>query len=184
MTPDTPGYSLTARIFHWTTAVLVLTAIPLGLLMNAVDGGPLQDFMFNLHRSIGAVLLPIVVARLLYRIGHPPPPLPVHMPAIQKFAAHFSHAALYILLIVQPLIGWGATSAYRAPITVFWLVPLPPIWPEDRAFSERLFGVHRVVGITMAALLIVHVGAALFHHFVQRDDILMRMLRGGTAKVR
>jgi cytochrome b561 len=178
MTPDTPGYSLTARTFHWTTAVLVLAVIPLGILMGNVGGGPLQDFLFNLHRSIGAVLLPIAVARLLYRIGHPPPPLPAEMPAIQAFAAHFTHAALYIFLIVQPILGWVATSAYRAPISVFWLFTLPPIWPENRGFSERLFGVHKVVGITMAVLLIAHVGAALFHHFIRKDDILLRMLRG------
>lgn len=181
MTPDTPGYSLTARIFHWTTAVLVLTVIPLGILMNAAGEGPLQDFLFNLHRSIGAILLPIVVARLLYRIGHPPPPLPADLAAIQVFAARFTHAALYILLIVQPLLGWVATSAYRAPITVFWLFTLPPIWPEDRALSERLFGVHKVVGIVMALLVIAHIGAALFHHFIRKDEILVRMLRGGRA---
>src|SRR6185503_14078104 len=144
--------------------------------------GPLQDTLFNLHRSIGATLLPIVLARLLYRLTHRPPPLPADIPPLQQFAAQFTHAALYLFLIVQPLIGWVATSAYRAPITVFWLFTLPPIWPEDRAFSERLFGVHKVVGITMAALVLAHIGAALFHHFVRRDEILLRMLRGGGGR--
>jgi len=182
MTPDTAGYSLTARTFHWVTAALVLMAIPMGIIMNNVGPGPLQDFLFNLHRSIGALLLPIVAARLVYRIGHPAPALPADIPPLQQFAAHATHAALYFLLIVQPLVGWVATSAYRAPITLFWLVPLPPIWPEDRAFSERLFIVHWLIGITLALLVIAHIGAALFHHFVRRDDILLRMLYGTPQK--
>lgn len=180
MTPDSPGYSMIARILHWTTAVLVLAAIPLGILMNAVSEGPLQDFLFNLHRSIGAVLLPLVAARLIYRLNHPPPALPADLPAIQRFAALFTHAALYILLIVQPLIGWVATSAYPAPMTVFWLIPLPPIWREDRAFSDQLFQVHTIVGIVIAILALAHIAAALFHHFVRKDDILVRMVTGNA----
>ena len=79
---------------------------------------------------------------------------------------------------MQPIVGWIATSAYRAPIPVFWTFTLPPIWPVDRAFSERMFLVHRVLGITIAILALAHIAAALYHHFVRRDAVLMRMLRG------
>jgi cytochrome b561 len=75
-------------------------------------------------------------------------------------------------------VGWIATSAYRAPILVFWLFELPPIWPEDRAFSEQMFAVHRMMGITIALLVVMHIGAALYHRFVRRDRVLMRMLGG------
>jgi cytochrome b561 len=77
---------------------------------------------------------------------------------------------------VQPIVGWVATSAYRAPIRVFWLFELPPIWPVDQPLSERLFGVHRFLGIAIALLLCAHVGAALFHHFVRKDGVLLRMI--------
>ena len=89
-----------------------------------------------------------------------------------------THWALYALLIVQPVVGWVATSAYRAPVVFFWLFELPPIWPEDRAFSETMFVVHRFLGIAMALMICAHIAGALFHHFILRDRVLMRMVSG------
>ena len=171
-----PGYTATAQVLHWLTAALVLIMIPIGLVMANFSLGPTGDLLYDIHRSIGAVLMPIVLVRLIYRLRNPPPPLPADIPAIQQLAAHVTHWALYALLIVQPLVGWIATSAYRAPIKVFWLFELPPIWSVDQPFSERLFGVHRLLGIAMALLLCVHIGAALFHHFVRKDGVLLRMI--------
>ena len=110
------GYSFAARVLHWITAVIVIGMIPAGIYMANASPGPTQDLLFHLHRSFGVVLLPIVLARLAYRFTHPPPPLPNDIPAVQRSAAHAVHYALYALLIVQPIVGWIATSAYRAPI--------------------------------------------------------------------
>jgi cytochrome b561 len=110
---------------------------------------------------------------------HPPAPLPADIPALQQFAAHATHVALYLLLIVQPLIGWIATSAYPAPMPVFGLFNLPPIWPDNRVLSEQLFVLHRWLGITIAVVVAMHIGAALFHHVVRKDRVLMRMVSGG-----
>jgi len=152
--------------------------LPIGIAMANFDFGPAQDTLYHLHRSIGVVLMPIVLLRLLYRLGHPAPPLPADIPPIQRLAANLTHWALYVLLIVQPVVGWIATSAYRAPILVFWLFELPPIWPVDQAFSKDMFLVHRNLGIAIAALVCAHIGAALFHHFVRKDRVLMRMVTG------
>jgi cytochrome b561 len=70
------------------------------------------------------------------------------------------------------------TSAYRAPLTVFGWFELPPIWPENRPFSEQLFSVHSLMGIAIACLASVHIGAALYHHFVRKDRILMHVITG------
>lgn len=169
-------YSFNARVLHWLTAALVLTLIPIGIVMANVSLGPAGDVLYDIHRSIGAVLIPIVLVRLIYRLSNPPPPLPADIPAIQQLAAHCTHWGLYALLVVQPLVGWIATSAYRAPIKVFWLFELPPIWPVDQAFSEKMFAVHRLLGILMALMLCAHIGAALFHHFIRKDDVLLRMV--------
>ena len=173
-----PAYSLTARALHWATAILVLATIPIAVAMTNVPAGPLQDFLYDLHRSLGAVIIPLVIARLGYRLTHPPLPLPDDIPPIQQFAARATHWGLYGLLIVQPLVGWVATSAYRAPIVVFGLFELPPIWPVDQPFSERLFVVHQVIGFAIAFLAAAHIGAALYHHYVRKDDVLMRMIAG------
>ena len=178
MTDATPAYTVTARILHWITASLVLLTLPLGLVIANDWGGPLQDQLYDLHRSIGALIIPIILARVVYRWTHPPAPLPDDIPALQQFAANATHWALYALLIVQPFVGWIGPSAYRAPIVVFGLFELPPIWPEDRAFSDRVLFVHSLIGLTIALLLAAHIGAALHHHFVRRDGILMRMISG------
>ena len=97
---------------------------------------------------------------------------------MQRLTAHVTHGGLYALRIVQPLTGWIATSAYRAPVIVFGWFELPPIWPENRVFSEQLFSVHSLIGIAIACLAAAHIGAALYHHFVRKDRILMRMISG------
>jgi cytochrome b561 len=172
------GYTATARVLHWITAVLVLGMIVVGFIIANEWGGPLQEWLYNLHKSTGIVVLPIVLVRLVYRWMQPPPPLPDDIPAIQQLAAHGTHYALYVLLIVQPLLGWIATSAYPAPVPIYGLFNMPLIWPANRALSEQLFVVHRYLGVAIAVVAATHIGAALFHHFVRRDRILLRMLTG------
>jgi cytochrome b561 len=175
---ETPAYTFTARTLHWVTATLVLFMLPLGLVIANNWGGPLQDWLYNLHRSIGALLIPIVLARVLYRLRHAPPALPDDIPPLQQFVAGATHWALYGLLIVQPFIGWIGVSAYPATVSVFGLFDLPPLWHEDRAFSDQILVVHSLIGLAITLLAAAHIGAALHHHFVRRDGILARMTTG------
>jgi cytochrome b561 len=177
-TATPPAYTITARILHWVTAVLILSTIPLGLIIANDWGGALQEFLYDLHRSVGALVIPLVLLRLIYRCANPPLPLPDDIPAIQRFAAHATHWALYVLLLVQPIVGWMATSAYRAPITVFGWFELPPIWPENRVLSEQMFSIHGLIGMVIAGLVTIHIGGGLYHHFVRKDRVLMRMITG------
>jgi cytochrome b561 len=178
MSSATPAYTVTARTLHWLTASLVLINLPLGLVIANEWGGPLQDPLYNLHRSIGALIIPIILLRFAYRATHPAPPLPDDIPPLQQLAAHATHWALYALLIVQPFLGWIGTSAYPAQIVVFGLFQLPPLWWEDRDFSNAILLVHSLVALAIALLLAAHIGAALFHHFVRKDAILARMISG------
>ena len=173
-----PAHTVTARVLHWLVAALVLIMIPLGVVIANEWGGPWQTPLYNLHKSIGAVILPLVVGRLIWRLTHPPLPLPTDIPPIQQLAAHTTHWALYALLIAQPLVGWIATSAHPAPLPVFGLFELPKIWRADQPFSTRLFAVHRWMGIAIGGVAAIHIGAALHHHFVRKDRVLMRMITG------
>lgn len=176
--PQTPAYTPVARVLHWTTAALVLGTIPVGITMVNIDGGPLQDFLYNVHETIGTILMPIIMVRLIWRLTHPPLPLPLDIPAIQRFAAESVHWLLYGLLVIQPIVGWIGSSAYGAPIKVLWTFVLPPIWRKDRDFSDQVLEVHGVIGFAIVLLLCAHIGAALFHHFVRRDRVLLRMVTG------
>jgi len=173
-----PAYTVTARILHWITAFLILLMIPLGVVIANEWGGTLQNSLYDLHRSMGATLIPILVLRLVYRFAYPPLPLPNDIAAMQRLAAEITHWGLYALLIAQPFVGWIATSAYPATITVFGAFELPPIWPANRTLSERLFAIHQGIGIAIACLVVVHVAAALHHHFARKDRVLMRMITG------
>jgi cytochrome b561 len=173
-----PAYTPTARVLHWLIAALVLLMVPLGIVIANEWGGPVQEPLYNLHKSIGAVLLPLVVVRLAYRLTHPPLPLPADIPALQQSAAHATHWTLYGLLIVQPVVGLVATSAYPAPVPIFGLFELPPVWPENPPLSDRLFALHRWMGIAIGVIAAMHISAALHHHFLRRDKVLMRMISG------
>jgi len=175
----TPAYTPVARALHWIVAVLVIGLIIVGFMIANMASGPLQDRLYNLHRSTGALVLLLAIIRLGYRLMHPPLPLPDDIPPFQKFVAEATHWGLYALLIVQPLVGWAATSAYRAQIIVYGLFELPPILPVNQPLSEQLFLVHKLLGFLMAAMILAHAGAALVHHFVKRDRVLMRMISGG-----
>lgn len=173
----TVGYPLPARIFHWVTAACVLTMVPAGLLMLRIPGGATQNWLFDYHRSMGVLLFALTLARLLYRIFNPPPPLPVTVPPMQAFAAKVTHFSLYAILLANPMVGWIGTSAFGAKITVFGLFVLPPIVAKDKDVSEFWLGLHEWLGWAMTALVCLHIAAALHHQFVRRDGLIERMLR-------
>lgn len=165
-------YTHTAIILHWVTAVLVLFQIPAGVLIARIELG----WVYDAHKSVGILILGLAVARLLWRSVNAPPDLPPDTPLRQRQAAHAVHCLLYTLLIVQPVVGWIATSAYPAPIPFFGLFELPRIWPENRELSQQLMTLHLILGLGLGMLLVMHVGAALYHHFIRKDHILLRML--------
>jgi cytochrome b561 len=173
----TPAYTITARILHWVTALVILLMIPLGAIIGNDWGGPLQDWCYALHESLGTLLIPVMIGRLVYRLANPPLPLPGDIPALQQFAAHATHVGLYALLLAQPLVGWIAKSAYGAPIVVLGLFTLPPIAPENRPLSDQLFLVHGAMGFTITGLVAAHIGAALYHHLIRKDRVLMRVIK-------
>jgi cytochrome b561 len=173
-----PAYTVTARALHWVTALVIALMIPLGVIISNNWGGRLQNSLYGLHESLGALLIPLILVRLGYRLMKPPLPLPQDIPALQQFAAHLTHLALYALLVAQPLVGWIAISASGAPVTVLALFALPLIAPENRVFSEQLFLLHGLIGLSIAGLIAAHIGAALYHHVVRKDRVLMRMITG------
>ena len=181
--PMAPGaahaaYDMTARALHWITAILVLTMLPLGVVIANRWGGEWKDWLYNLHRSIGTVVMLVILIRVGYRLTHRPLPLPEEIPLSQRRASRVVHWALYTLLVAQPFIGWAGSSAFPAPVIVFGLFNLPMIAPADRALSDQLLFVHRWTGVTIACVMAVHVAAAIYHHFVRKDGVLMRMIAG------
>jgi cytochrome b561 len=169
-------YGTVAQLLHWLVAALVLTMFGLGWYMSDLPLGQRKFDLYQLHKSLGLTIFALVVVRLAWRLGHPSPPLPTGLPAWERTAARTAHALFYVLLLVQPLIGLLQSNAANFPLVVWGAVPLPALIGSDEALAETLVGVHELVARVLLVLILLHVAAALRHHFLLKDDVLRRML--------
>jgi len=147
--------------------------------MMALEVSDFKISLYQWHKAFGLTILALAVLRLLWRLTHRAPALPREMPDWQRVASHISHVALYGLMIGVPLLGWLLVSASPKgfPTTWFNLFPIPNLPVAVSKESAGLFTLlHEITAIGFAALILLHVGAALHHHFARKDDILRRML--------
>jgi cytochrome b561 len=172
-----------AKFFHWLVAALIFTQFALGWTAASWRLSPTKLNLFVWHKSTGMVILALVLLRLLWRLANATPALPADTPAWERAAARSSHALLYALMIAMPLSGWIINSAAGVPFSIFWWIPLPPVVAPDKHTAELAALAHFSLFVVLAALLVLHVGAALRHHVVKRNNVLARMLPTmGTRK--
>lgn len=178
-----PRYTPVAVLLHWSIAALILANLALGWWMQTLTG--LAQFeKFQLHKSIGILVLLLSAARLVWRLTHRAPPYPDTMRPWEKLAASSVHWLLYALMIGMPLTGWLLVSAspLNLPTLLFHTVPWPHLpvhdWPMDARMqvSHLSEATHEALAFGMAALVTLHVGAALKHQFIAGDKVLSRML--------
>jgi cytochrome b561 len=174
-------YPATSKLLHWLVAICVLVTIPIAIWMTNADKGPLQDNLYNLHKSLGVLILVLMLLRLANRliIGAPAPD-PTLEPW-QRSVSSTEHTLLYALLLAMPIVGYTANSAFGASTPFFGLFNLPAIVGKNEALSKQLFMLHRWTGYAVAALALLHIGAALQHYFIRRDGVLQRMLPVGMG---
>src|SRR5215204_3472571 len=145
--PEPPSrYSGAQKALHWTMAALIVTQVAIAIAMTNLGEGPLTNTPFE------------------------------PMPDWQRRAAQVSHAALYVLFILVPLVGWIATSYCCKPVKLFWTVPVSLPIPDAPTMEAAgwIFRIH--IGLALVAVVAVHVAGALQHHFIRRDRTLLRML--------
>ncbi len=169
-----PRYSLVAILLHWVLAVAIVLSFSVGLYMTDLPISPQRLKLYNWHKWAGATILALSALRLLWRLTHRPP-ADAPMPAWQQQAAHWTHRLLYLLFFAVPLVGWAYSSAAGYPIVVFGVLPLPDFVPVDKALSEAIKPWHGYLAYALAALVLMHVAAALKHQFIERDGLLLRM---------
>ncbi|RYG96662.1 MAG: cytochrome b [Alphaproteobacteria bacterium] len=176
MTEAVLHYNRVARSLHWTIGVLVILNIAVGIFHDPL--GEIYKGTMGIHKSIGFVVLVLSLFRLFWRLTHPAPPLPGSMPGWEKFSAHALHWVFYALLIVMPMTGWAFSSAGKYPLEFFGLFDIPKLDVQPKsALQMGTHNAHVVLGYSWAVLLVIHVGAALRHHFILKDNILLRMWR-------
>jgi cytochrome b561 len=172
-------YTGLAILLHWLLAVALVAVFVLGSYMADLPFSPQRLQLYSWHKWAGIVILALSLLRLVWRVTHRPPALPVAieqaMPGWQKLAHHATHAGLYLLFFAVPLIGWAYSSAAGFPVVLFGVLPLPDFVPADKALAELVKPWHEISALAMALLVLLHVGGALKHALIDRDGLLQRM---------
>jgi cytochrome b561 len=168
-------YGALAQLFHWVIVVLIITQFVLALWAEGLS--PIKKIgVLGTHKSIGITILVLAVLRLAWRLFNPVPPQPRGIPRWQELSAHVSHFLLYALLFITPVLGWLMSSARAFSVSWFGLVTLPDFIEPNKAAFELLRDWHHFMAWTLATIAVIHLAAALKHHFFDRDDVLRRML--------
>jgi cytochrome b561 len=175
MTPPR-HFNLLARLLHWSMAIAILAMLFIGAAM--VVSIRHREQLLDLHRPLGLAILLLAIVRLVNRLRNTPPPLPQDLPRIQVFMAHASHWILYGLMLAMPVIGWAMLSAGGYPVVVFDGVNLPAILPHSAVMYGILRPLHGVLAYLLFFTILGHLGAALFHAWVRRDEVFAQMAKG------
>lgn len=166
-----------SQLLHWTIAILIVLIGIVGLVMGELPRSPKYFWVYTAHKSLGLTVLALVLVRIGWRLyAGAPRPVP-GTPRLQALLASATHGAIYLLILALPLSGWIYDSANALrPFRWFGLVEVPKLVAPDEALAASAHGAHEWLFWLLMALVAGHAGAALYHHFIQRDATLARML--------
>jgi cytochrome b561 len=168
-----------AQAMHWLAGALILLLLFHGWWMVEVQDRALRFEHYGGHASLGYALLALMILRLAWRWLNAVPALPPESPRWMRIGARSSHLGLYVLILAASVSGWALAGTFRRPLeaTFLGLVRVPAIVAsQERALHELLERLHGALAWALAALIALHVAAALFHHFAKKDAVMRRML--------
>ena len=183
-------YTRVAAVLHWLVAALIVANVVLALVAESLPDGMVRPAI-DLHKSIGLTVLGLVLLRILWRISHPPPPLPAAYGRLERLGAHAAHIVLYGLILALPVSGWLHDSAFKDaaahPLRLFWVVPwfrIGAVQNLDPAAKEaahgQFYALHAWSAYALYALLALHIIGALKHQWIDGEAELQRMGVGPT----
>lgn len=169
------NYHAISRWLHWLMALFIISMLAGGFLMGELPLA-LRPLLVQLHATCGLCLLALAVLRLMWRIYCVPPALPQALPPILAHLSALGHWALYALMVAMPLSGWLMISAASKQILFAGAGQIPWLMGADRVLAAQLREWHETLAYGLLAMLLAHVAAAMYHHFIRKDEVLMRML--------
>ena len=174
----TNSFGFVAKSFHWTISFLIIAMLVFGYFLEDFTGAS-QEIAYNTHKSIGIIILALVVLRLGWRWLNIQPGYSATLPHAYKMFVRLAHYAIYFVILAMPISGWVmSTAAGKIPHFLGWFYfPMPGIAPNEH-LAGQAFQVHNTLAIILIVLVSLHVLAALFHQFVLKDNVLKRMLPG------
>src|SRR3984957_5066137 len=177
-------YSGVAQSFHWIIAALIVTQFILGWTAVDLPSGMHKLALFGRHKSVGMAVLLLAILRLLWRFKHPPPDLPPAMTPVERVLARATHIAFYVLLFAMPITGWLMSSAKNYSVSWFSLFTWPNLIGKNEAAFDFLRSTHDALSGVLFGIAVLHILAALKHHFWNKDDVLSRMLPWKSVKTK
>jgi cytochrome b561 len=169
-------YGSVAIILHWVMALLIIGLLALGLIMVRLPISLQKLRFFGWHKEYGLLVLLLIVVRIIWRISNVVPLLPPSLANWQKQTAHLVHFAFYFFMLAMPITGWIITSSAGLPASFFGIAVLPDLVLPNENTRQLFTEIHKWLGYSLIAVICMHVGAALQHHFIYKDDILRRIL--------
>ena len=169
-------YGAVAQLFHWVIAALVVTQFVLANLAEDLPIGVHKLALLARHKSFGMTVLMLAILRVLWRLKNPPPELPPGMKPVERMLARATHIAFYVLLFAMPVTGWLMSSAKNYSVSWFGLFTWPNLIGKNAAAFEALRTTHDILSNVLFGIAVLHILAALKHHFWHKDDVLLRML--------
>jgi cytochrome b561 len=170
-------FGLIARLLHWLIAALAIGMLLVGATFLFLPSGGFKNFLIDMHKSVGVTVLALMIVRLIWRIANPQP-RDLNDTPVLNYIARLIHIVFYVLLFLQPLVGILMSQAFGYPVAFFGLFTLPRLIWHSASLGSFLLKVHGEIAILLAAVILLHVAAALKHHFIDRDRTLMRMIKG------
>ncbi|HEX4046142.1 MAG TPA: cytochrome b [Gammaproteobacteria bacterium] len=168
------AYGSVTKIFHWLIFILLFGMIIFGFLLSNIPKD-YQPVAYNIHKLIGLSILVLMILRLLWTLSNPKPAVPRDTPAWQQWAERFVHYSLYAVVLAMPISGWiGSSSAGKPPHLGDIAFGLPI--EKNKELITTSFSVHEILAFVIIGLVCVHVGAALYHQFIKKDNVLQRMM--------
>jgi cytochrome b561 len=169
--------------FHWVTSLLVTAVFALGLIHAHTELMDDSPAWLDLHRTLGLLILAVTLARLVTRFSFGPIRNGSELTLPIRLASRVIHYLTYACLVAMPLLGWAQSSALTRHFKIFGM-PFPALVGRNHELGDTLAWWHAQIGWLFLSLIALHAMAALFHHYVLRDDVLMTMIPGSAAKVR
>ena len=168
-------YDPLTKLLHWSVFVLVAAQYAVGEFMPHIGRGTANDGLVAWHISLGAAVMIAIVLALIWRVVHPVPQTK-EIPLWQQRLATLTHWTLYLLILVMTVLGWAATNFRGWDVTLFGVIPLPALAAKGTSWAHTAGDIHTFLVNVLLGLVILHVLAALYHHFIARDRVLKRML--------
>jgi cytochrome b561 len=178
-------FGTVAKFFHWTIAIFIIFLIPLGFCMVEAKTGATKGLLYGIHKSCGLTVLFLLILRYLWRMTNTRPKYPVGTPVWRAKIANWSHASMYLLLLLQTLTGWIMSTASGYPPNFWWIVQIPTPWVSKSATTAKICSfIHTYCAWVLVGVICLHILGALSHWWFRRDGVFQRMQPNFTKKKR